>query len=107
MKLTTSCALEASDDACGSGRDAQSCPCCIGEEASRACNDSIVSPYSLSSGSIVPRTPDAHSGGALAVTGVHMSAISFVTANSSGNIRNPFLIESAIHRSIFSIILLM
>lgn len=108
IELTIRCALDTSDDdTCESGRDVNSCPCCISEDASPACNDTRVSPYSLSSGSNVPYTQGTPSGGAVTVTGVHVSASSFVTANASGNIGNPFFIESVTHRSLSSVILLI
>jgi hypothetical protein len=107
MRLSASCVLEASGDTCQSSPDAGPCSCCISGEASRGCSDTLVSPYSLSAGSVVPRAPDAHFGGAVMATGVHESAISCVMANSSVDIRNPFLIESAAHCGISSVILLI
>lgn len=107
MRLSASCALKVSGETCESGPDAGPCPCCISGEAPRGCNDTLVSPYSLSAGSVVPRTPEAHSGGAVMVTGVHESAISCVMANSVAGIRNPFLIESPAHHGISSVILLI
>ena len=105
IELTTRCSLDASDDTCESGRNVNACPCCISEDASRDCHDTLVSPYALSSRSNGQKTQSAHSGGAVTVTGIHASAISSVTADSSGNIRNPFLIESATQCSISSVIL--
>lgn len=105
IELTARCALDATDETCESGRNVNACPCCISEDTSRDCHDMLISPYSLLSGSVVPKAPDAHFGGIVAVTGGHVFALSLVSANSYGNIQNPFFIESLTQYSISSIVL--
>lgn len=106
IELMNECAVQSSEGACELDRTAGPCPHCIGEENSRNCNDFSLSPFSLSFRSAIQATLNIPSERAVSVIGLQAGTLPpFAAAGFSGDICNPFFIESATQRHLSVIVL--